>query len=180
MVRRTALLAAVAAALALVVSASAEEKKAAPKEAPKNAAFEQLKKLSGKWSGKGDCMGTTMEFTVTYKVTSAGSAVMETIAAGTDHEMISMYTLDGERLIMTHYCALGNQPRMRAEKTDDPKKLAFKFLDGTNLDAGKDMHMHEGSIEWVDDNHIKSEWVAYDKGKPIGASKIELKRQKGN
>ena len=169
MIRRTALLAGFAVALALVVSAYAEEKKVETKEAPKNAAFEQLKKLSGKWSGKGDCMGTPMEMTVTYKVTSAGRAVMETIAAGTDHEMISMYTVDGDKLIMTHYCALGNQPRMKAEKTDNPKKVAFKFLDGTNLDAAKDMHMHEGSIEWVDDNHIKSEWTAYVKGKPAGA-----------
>jgi hypothetical protein len=177
MIRRTALIAVVVASV-LVVSAPAEEKKAAPKEAPKNAAFEQLKKLSGKWSGKGDCMGTEMDVTVTYKVTAAGSAVMETLFAGTEHEMITMYTVDGDKLILTHYCALGNQPRLKAEKTDDAKKLVFKFLDGTNLDVSKDMHMHEGTIELVDNDHVKSHWTAWANGKPAGSSKVELTRQK--
>jgi hypothetical protein len=180
MIRRTTLLAVFAVVAALVATGYAEAPKEAKQEAPKNAAFEQLKKLAGKWTGKGECMGTTMDVAVTYKVTSAGSAVMETVFAGTDHDMVTMYTLDGDKLILTHYCALGNQPRMKAEKSDDPKKLVFKFLDGTNLDAAKDMHMHEGAIEWVDDNHIKSEWTAYVKGKPAGTAKIDLTRQKGD
>jgi hypothetical protein len=179
MIRRGALLAVFTVA-AMVATGYAEAPKETKTEAPKNAAFEQLKKLAGKWSGKADHGGMTVEVAVTYKVTSGGSAVMETVFAGTDHEMVTMYTLDGDKLILTHYCTLGNQPRMKAEKTDNPKKLAFKFLDGTNLDAAKDLHMHEATLELVDDSHIKAEWVAYEKGKPGHTAKIDLTRQKGD
>ena len=29
-------------------------------------------------------------------------------------DMISMFNLDGDRVVLTHYCAAGNQPRMVA------------------------------------------------------------------
>jgi hypothetical protein len=58
------------------------------------------------------------------------------------------------------------------------KKISFKFLDGTNIKADKDMHMHEAVIEFVDDDHIQSEWTTYDEGKQAGSAKFDLKRKK--
>jgi hypothetical protein len=171
MLHRIALVAVILSAVALVGSSRADDK-------GKNPAFERLKKLAGEWSGKSDHEGSSTEMKVTYKVTAAGSAVMETLFPGTDHEMVTMYTLDGDKLILTHYCAMGNQPRLKAEKTDDPKKLVFKFVDGTNLNPAKDGHMHEGQIEWVDDDHIVTQWTGYNEGKPVHTAKFDLRRQK--
>ena len=71
------------------------------------------------------------------KVTAAGSAVHETIFPGTGHEMVSMYHADGKDLIMTHYCALGNQPRMKLDPKSsvDKGEFRFKFAGGSNIDA---------------------------------------------
>jgi hypothetical protein len=74
-----------------------------------NQSFEQLKSLEGTWEGKTPD-GQTAQ--VIYRVTSNGSAVMSEIKGKED--MISMFNLDGNRVVMTHYCAVGNQPRMVA------------------------------------------------------------------
>ena len=39
---------------------------------------------------------------------------------------------------MTHYCALGNQPRMKADPTAPANQLRFKFAGGCNIDPAKD------------------------------------------
>ena len=145
------------------------------------AQFEQLKKLEGEWVGEfAHGEGPKNETTVRYKLTGAGSALVEHLFEGTGHEMITVYHLDGDRLILTHYCAAQNQPRMCAKPSDDTKTIAFEFLDGTNMDAATDMHMHNATIEFIDDDHFKSEWTSYDDGKPSGKAVFEMKRKKGD
>ncbi|HUY92931.1 MAG TPA: hypothetical protein VMV10_29645 [Pirellulales bacterium] len=78
------------------------------------------------------------------RVTSAGSAIEETLFPGGDHEMVTMYFIDGDKLLLTHYCALGNQPQMQAEPGEDAKRIAFKFVGATNLKSADELHMHEG------------------------------------
>lgn len=166
-----------------VVAASAawSAQKSEPKSAGK-VQFELMKKLSGEWTGKAAFdegnEQSTIDATVTYRVTAAGSALIETLGPGTDHEMVTMYHLNGDDLILTHYCAAGNQPRMKAAATDNPKKLAFKFFDGTNLDPAKDHYMRDATIEIVDDDHIKSEWVSFNAGKKSHVAKFDMKRKK--
>jgi hypothetical protein len=146
----------------------------------KNMQFEQMKKLVGKWSGKashGD--GKTVDTSVTYKLTGAGATLMETLFCESPHEMVTMYHLDGDKLLLTHYCAAGNQPRMKAQPSDNPKIIVFKFLDGTNLDAGRDFHMHNAEIQFLSDDHIRTMWVSYKDGQPAGKALFDLKRQKG-
>ena len=63
---------------------------------------------------------TSVKIVSVIKVTAGGSAVHETLFPGSAHEMVSVYHLDGADLVMTHFCALGNQPRMKA----DPKSPA--------------------------------------------------------
>ena len=140
--------------------------------------FEQLTKLEGEWVGKlkhGD--EEAGETTVRYRLTGAGSALVEHLFEGTNHEMITVYHLDGDRLILTHYCAAKNQPRMCAKLGDDPRTIAFKFLDGTNMDPAKDMHMHEATIRVVDEDHLQSEWTSFMNGKPLGKASFDLKRK---
>jgi hypothetical protein len=161
-----------------VCESPAADRDASAKDSAKRQ-FELLKTLAGDWSGKASHGGhEPFEVSVKYQVVSGGSTVMETLFCGTDHEMITMYHLDGNRLILTHYCAAGNQPRMQLVPTDNPKKLAFKFLDGTNMRPETDMHMHEAKIEILSNDHVKAEWVPYKDGKPIDPATFDLKRKK--
>ena len=126
------------------------------------AGFEKLKSLAGTWDTKGPDGSPA---TVTYTVVSNGTAVMETIAHSDEPDMISMYTVDGDHLMMTHYCAVGNQPRMKASvPAGDVKELKFTFVDGLNMKKS-DMHMHALDMKFVDDTHMEATWSMWDKGK---------------
>jgi hypothetical protein len=125
-----------------------------------NTSFEQLKSLDGSWEGKGS-NGEPVQ--VSYKVTSNGSALMSEIKGKED--MISMFNLDGDRLLMTHYCAVGNQPRMVASPSPDGKTITFHFLDVTNLATPDAGHMNRLVISMAEANHHTEEWVYNDHGK---------------
>src|SRR5262249_24847095 len=84
---------------------------------PANSAFEKMKKLAGTWLAADEDGKPTDQVMSIIKVTAGGSAVHETIFPGQPQEMVSIYTVDGPDLVMTHYCVLGNQPRLKA----DPK-----------------------------------------------------------
>ncbi len=114
----------------------------------------------------------------TYKVIAAGSVVHESMFVGTPHEMVTVYHLDGDDLVLTHYCAAGNQPRMRAEKSTDANTLVFKFAGGTNLDPAKDAHMHDVTITFVGPDHIRQQWTFYKDGKSVETETFDLKRKK--
>ncbi len=80
-------------------------------------------------------------------------------------DMISMFNLDGDRLLMTHYCGAGNQPRMVASTSPDGKTLTFDFLDATNLASPDDGHMTRLVLSMPDANHHTEEWIYSDHGK---------------
>ena len=122
--------------------------------------FEELKSLDGSWEAKTPD-GQTVQ--VAYRVTGNGSAVMSEIKGHAD--MISMFNLDGERLLMTHYCGAGNQPRMVASTSPDGKTLTFDFLDATNLASADDGHMTRLVLSMPDANHHTEEWIYSDHGK---------------
>ena len=143
------------------------------------AALERLKTLAGEWRGHVVTEdGPPAE--VVYSVTAGGSTVTEKLFPGTDHEMVTMYHLDGNDLVLTHYCAMGNQPRMRLVKATgtDPLELKFDFTGGANIDPAKDMHMHAGTLTLRGSDRLEAEWSLYDKGKQTGANKFFLDRVK--
>jgi len=167
------LVAVAVAVVGLTLSARAEDK-----EKSKTPRLEQLKKLAGTWTGKGMHGEHEIPATVTYRVTSGGTAVMETIDPAGDHEMVTLYTQDGDDLLLTHYCMLGNQPRMKAEKGEGKKELAFKFTGAGNLKSDKDPHMHDMTLEFLGDDHIKATWTFYKDGKASEKATFDLKRKK--
>jgi hypothetical protein len=122
--------------------------------------FEELKSLDGSWEGKTPD-GQAVQ--VSYRVTGNGSAIMSEIKGHAD--MISMFNLDGERLLMTHYCGAGNQPRMVASTSPDGKTLTFDFLDATNLASPDAGHMTRLVLSMPDANHHTEEWIYSDHGK---------------
>lgn len=139
-------------------------------------AFDQLKALAGEWQGT----ITTKDgppATVRYEVVSAGNVVMERLFPGTEHEMISMYHLEGDALFATHYCAMGNQPRMRFDG-GGKSELSFGFAGGTNFDPQKDVHIHSGRLTIPDADHLVAEWNVFKGETQTGAHRIFLTRKK--
>ena len=127
--------------------------------------FDQLKSLAGAWEGK-NSHGEPLQ--VSFKVTSGGSAVMSEIAGHGKDNMITMFHLDGSnKLVLTHYCGVGNQPRMQASSSADGKTITFNFLDATNLASPDDGHMHRVAITVLDPNHHTEEWSFADHGKEM-------------
>ncbi len=140
-------------------------------ESPAQKSFEELKALNGTWEGRTP-KGEAVE--VSYRVTSNGSALMSEIKGKED--MITMFNLDGDRLLMTHYCAAGNQPRMVASASPDGKTFTFAFLDATNLATPDAPHMNHLVISMPDANHHSEEWVYNDHGKEM-KEVFELQRK---
>ncbi len=148
-------------------------------------AFKLIKTLAGTW--KSQSSGENQkeeedhhkgEKTVIYKLTGGGSALVETQLPGEAHEMVSVYHLDGAELRMTHYCAAGNQPRVKLDRANStPDHLIFVFDGGTNLDPQKDLHIHGVQITFHNDGKVDSAWEAYQGGKSAGIHTFALSRQ---
>jgi hypothetical protein len=98
---------------------------------------------------------------VSYKLTAVGSALMSEIQSemhGKSEDMISMIHFDNGRLLLTHYCAAGNQPRMQAKASADGKTITFDFVDATNLASSETGHMQRVIFTFVDASHHSEEW----------------------
>jgi len=144
--------------------------------------FDQLKTLAGAWEGrvttvppKADIEGKLMQ--TTLRVTSMGNALMhEMTGAGRPDDPITMLYLDGDRLLLTHYCDAGNRPRMTGKTSPDGKTVEFDFLDV----AGSTQygHMHHAVFTVIDANHHTEDWTYMEPGdKPVRAH-FDLTRTK--
>jgi hypothetical protein len=144
---------------------------------PGASAFESFKALSGEWIDVDGAAGPKGAVLATYRLTGGGSAVVETLFPGARHEMTTIYHRDGNDMVLTHYCAGGNQPRMRARQVK-ANTVAFEFDGGTNFDPARDSHMHEATIEFVGKDEIRAEWRSWDKGQPAPHSpRFRLQRK---
>ena len=161
-----------------LVWSSLSSVQAEQKEQSEKPALARFAQLAGEWVGKGMHGDAEHEARVVYKVTSGGSAVVETIDPGGDHEMITVIHADGDSLLLTHYCMIGNQPQMRAKPKAEDKKVAFEFVKATNLKSDKDMHMHDVTFTFVDNDNLKTEWTNYNEGQEAGKAVFTLKRKK--
>jgi hypothetical protein len=126
--------------------------------------FDQLKTLEGSWEGK-NSQGHPL--TVTFQDTAGGSAVMSEIHGHGPENMISMFHLDGNRLMLTHYCGAGNQPRFTASASPDGKTITFDYVDATNLATPDSGHMQRVIFIVIDANHHTEDWTFADHGKEM-------------
>jgi hypothetical protein len=149
---------------------------AAPDAAAKASRLDALKALAGTWEMKGDDDKPVPG--VVYRVTSAGSAVMETLLPGTPKEMVTMYTMDGEDLVLTHYCAMGNQPHMKAAPDTGTHSIAFTYVSGGNLKSRDEMHMDSLTMTFVDATHLRHEWTMWKDGKVIQPISLDFTKKK--
>jgi hypothetical protein len=144
--------------------------------------FDQLKTLAGSWTGRvtsvppeADIEGKPMQ--ITMRVTSMGNAIMhEARGAGRPDDPITMLYLEGDRLLLTHYCDAGNRPRMVGTMAPDGKKVEFEFLDiAGSTQYG---HMHHAVFTFIDANHHIEDWTYMQPGdKPVHAH-FDLQRTK--
>ena len=156
---------------------------AATAEVTAEDAFTTLKGMAGTWRGvpegsgeeavaEADAVGRV---THEIQVSAAGTVVMETMQPGTDHEMINMYHLDGDDLVLTHYCAGGNQPQMRLDlAASTAERLVFDFSGGTNLDPATDHHIHAAEISLAGEGEMVSAWTSWGNGEPAGGMAFHL------
>ena len=144
---------------------------AGPAGSISKAGFERMQSLEGTWVGT---MPDGKAVHISYKVISAGSAVMESM----DHDgMVTIYHMNGDTLMLTHYCSAGNQPRMRlVSSTRDA--LAFEMFDATNLASPNDPHMTALVLTWKDKDHITADWTMSKEGKDAHHGVFVLSRKK--
>jgi hypothetical protein len=136
--------------------------------------FDKLKTLSGVWEGK---VTTDMKVAVplektpmhiVLRTTSRGNALMhEMTSTGSTDDPITMFYLDEDRVLLTHYCDAGNRPRMEGKLSPDGKTLEFTFLDvaGSNLHQ----HMHHAKITFIDADHHTEDWTFMMGDMPVHA-----------
>ena len=143
--------------------------------------FDKLKTLAGSWEGQvttvppqAEIEGKLMQ--VTLRVTSMGNALMhEMTGAGRPDDPITMLYLDGDRLMLTHYCDAGNRPRMTGKMSPDSKSVEFEFLDiAGSTQYG---HMHHAAFTVVDGNRHTEDWIFMQNDKPVHAH-FDLQRTK--
>jgi hypothetical protein len=134
---------------------------------PADAAWQRLRSLAGTWEAVEG----------TFTVVSGGHALLESMKMPAPApDMVTVYHRDGTTLLATHYCSIGNQPRMRA--TEFPKdSLSFVFADITNLAKPDAVHIHDLKITFVDADHIVEDWSSAPAGKGESIS-IKLTRKK--
>ncbi len=129
---------------------------AAPADNPPGAAWDELKSLVGSWQGSADGKPVS----VSYAMVSNGTALMETLDGDHDATMVTMYTPDGASILATHYCAAGNQPRMRAVASGKPKSLDFQFVDVSNAKGSTSEVMRRLVITFVNADHFQQRWTS--------------------
>ncbi len=144
-------------ALSVVASAAFAADKTKSEEA-----FDRLASLKGEWEGEINGVDTTLIYTLTAK----GSALMEECRPGKGPEMITMFTIDGDHLIATHYCSAKNQPQMATSTISDAQKpLAFSLARVTGLKSTDDWHNTGLTVIQEDNDHLTQEWSYQFKGK---------------
>jgi len=139
-----------------------------------SAAFQQLLSLAGDWRGEHDGKETSLKYTVT----ADGSALMEEFRPG-GPPMITMFSVDGDHLVATHYCSAGNQPQMLTPTIADPRSrtLAFSLARITGMNTPDDWHNTGLELHLVDADHLAQHWSWQVNGKS-GTTDFQFVRKK--
>jgi hypothetical protein len=135
--------------------------------------LEKFKSMVGTWEGKNTQDESVVD---TYRLAAGGTAVMSENKMGSE-DMLSLFYVDGDHLLMTHFCPSGSQPRMRATISSDFKTVAFDFVDATNLPNPQKGHMSRAIYFFPDSDHYSEEWTWMQDGKGT-TFRFEMQRKK--
>jgi len=149
--------------VATVALASAVICSAFPAGSPPKAAFKRLQALAGDWEGKDSDGGAAK---TKFQIVASGTAVMETLSPTGMEDMLTLYSIDGDSIVLVHYCPTNSQPRMKATpRSGQVKELTFTFQGAGNLPSEEVGHQHKLVIQFEDADHITETWTWRAKGK---------------
>src|SRR6266446_399552 len=150
--RKLTMLIILVAAAAVVLPQEMPMPKTSGPQSDAQKAFEKMKTLAGTWQGS--VMGIPVQTTI--RVTSRGNAILhEVTSSGMPDNPITMIYVDGDRLLLTHYCDSGNRPRMEGKFSPDGNSVEFTLFDITgNTEKG---FMNRIAFTIVDANHHNEE-----------------------
>ena len=139
------------------------------------AGLDTLKSLAGTWEGTNE---KGQEVRLTYEIVALGSAVLETIEIQEKKkiDMVTLYHLDGDNLMLTHYCAVGNQPRMKAVAVEKDR-IKFDFMDVTGLSSPDAGHMRRAEFEFHDEDRLTSRWTWHQDGEDVFTVVVNARRR---
>jgi hypothetical protein len=151
--------------------------------------FDQMKTLAGTWQGGVTTvppmaeMGSGTEVKVSMRVTSRGNALVHEMKGAGDGDdpakfdhPVTMFYVDSDRLLLTHYCDAGNRPRMAARVSADGKTVDFDFVDvAGSVQYG---HMEHAVFTIIDANHHTEDWTFMMPGDKPMRGHMDLYRTK--
>jgi hypothetical protein len=140
--------------------------------------FQRIKKLEGTWVAVDEKGQVTDQVVSVFHVTANGHSVQEVMFPGTDHEMVNMYFRDVDDVLVTHYCAGGNQPTLRLLASPRPGVMQLEFINISNMITMNDEHMHEAQYQWLGEDRLKTEWRTFKNGRFLDATRLEMVRRK--
>ena len=149
-------------------------------------AFEFFTQLDGEWSAKTVTVpagtpkekGEVKDSVIAYETVANGSTVMGTYYKGSPMQMIDMIHQDGpENLRLTHYCAVGNQPRMKFVQSDETGVIQFAFDGGSNMDVESDGHVHDAKVRVLNENSFEVETRLWSGGKHAMTTYFSITRK---
>lgn len=100
--------------------------------------FDRMKKLVGTWQVADN---PTSSPRIEFSLTARGTVLVEEWTRHKRPHSMTLYHRDGGRLIATHYCPQGNQPRLQQIDPRGTTQIRFKFLDATDLDPVKEAYL---------------------------------------
>jgi hypothetical protein len=156
--------------LGLAVSLGAAAAVGSPDASNSARAFQKLESLVGRWEATGP-MG---KVTALYEVVSGGSVLLERLEVDGKDPMITTYHLDGDRLVLEHYCHAGNQAFLQAKPFNaESNEIDFDFITATNLTSPTAGHMHQLALKFNSSDEIASSWTWWENGK-LGGKNVSL------
>jgi len=139
------------------------------------AQFDLFCSLAGEWQAVGGNHAAGASHV--YRTIANGSAVVETAFPGEPHEMVTVFHIDGDQLVLTHYCAAGNQPRMIAGASSG-KEVRFEFAGAGNMESLDEVHMHDASFDFTNPDRLLTTWSYWEGGEHTALMEVELVRVK--
>jgi len=151
---------------------------AAPEAA--QAAFNAIGGLAGDWTGHIGRKDTTNPAQVSFRLTAKGSAILERMIIEDPVEMVSVYHFEKGALVLSHYCAAGNHPRMVLSRGSAEGPMRFALSGAQVLDTAREVHMHSYELNPVGSDQLQIVWQTFVNGKREGQDTMFLMRRATN
>lgn len=136
--------------------------------------FERIKALAGNWQWAPELAPELTGLVASYRITAGGSCVIETLFPGDAFEIVTVYHLDRDQLLLTHYSTAGNQPTMRAATSKPDQPIRFQLIATTGMEDSNAGHMQAMTIVGSSKDELVSTWTYFENGKPRGNRVLKL------